>query len=364
MKRIIRYVFVAVMIMCLAFGLTANATTVDSSMLNMQSSSLEKQKINCVEVSYIEPVAGDFPIMATVPIDAKYSIDTAASWWYNCTEANAMRDEQLFFTGGAFELVIRVIPADGYEFDAETKFIVNGETIAPDAISSSELMYISDTYYLRMPIERADILIVKPEVGKPAVMPVTSDEGYSINTDCTYWKNLTTGEVVSAGDVFEDNNAYGLFLALRSDLEFQFTDEIKLFVTVEDKTAHSYDTQQVEINNFTDSALEAAQLVYTFGNPPVGDSNVTDEESDDNQTEQSTEEDKTVDKNNQTDAVTNEEENLQTSNITSDEDKKLNEETISEKAPQTGDAGVISFVFLIIVSIFGLFFGKRACAKE
>ena len=261
MKRILRYVYIPVLIICLAFNITASAFDGESE----QMLDLGTQRIDIVEINFVEPVAGELPAMATVQDDADYYIDSDYSWWYCNTEARKLADDRPFFQGGAFEIVLKVIPKDGYEFHDQTELVVNGETTTPTSVSKTDLLYNSDEYFLRMVIPAAYICIVKPEVGEKAVIPtVPEDGGYAISEEHTYWKNLTTGKILNSGDTFQENNDYGLFATLYSQLEFQFTNQTQLFVHAENKNTHTYNSQQIEISNFADPFLEAVPLIYSF----------------------------------------------------------------------------------------------------
>lgn len=287
MKKKIQFLLVPVLLLVFLSSITANASmlesTEDFSSISMSSvsetssffSSIStstdlnsKIMIDTVEVSFFKPTLGAFAVLPTVSTNANYSVDEGNSFWRNDYNVTSIRPDERFFPGYSYSFSLSLVPNEGYAFHEGTQLYLNGDPVTPAFVSSDCLSYYSNTYTLHYEyaIARVDVLVTLPKVGEVAQMPTVPDEGYNIDPDTTYWKDETTGKRVSVGEVFKQGHSYKLYLGIRSDIGFLFTDETTLYVTQSTGGSPAYVTDAVQISIRTETFIQSGTVAFDLRN--------------------------------------------------------------------------------------------------
>ena len=238
MKKLTRLFFITLMATCILSCATVAFATGDVV--------IEK-----VEISFSEPTVGEVAKLPELSLDANYIVNTDNSWWYMHEKGGAMAEDEKFTLGAAYELILNMVPKDGYCFTEETVLIVNGTPITPSQVSGSNISYSSSTYYLRYPLERVDVFFDPPASGGTFNLPtVPEDAEYWIDMENTYCKDELTGEKLSVGDDFERDKTYRLYVCLKPNLENSFSKEVKLYINDTLVVADSVDDGCITSSDF------------------------------------------------------------------------------------------------------------------
>ncbi len=244
MKNLTRLFFITLMATCILSCATVAFAT--------EEVALEDVVIEKVEISFSEPTVGEVAKLPELSLDANYIVNTDNSWWYMHEKGGAMTEGEKFMLGAAYELVLDIVPKDGYCFTEETLLIVNGAPVAPSHISETNISHFSSVYYLRYPVKRTDVFFEEPTVGETVTVPtVPEDAEYWLDLDNTYWKDELTGEKLSVGDTFEEDRVYKLYICLKPNLENIFSQEVKLYVNDTLVVADSVDERCITYSSLT-----------------------------------------------------------------------------------------------------------------
>lgn len=211
--------------------------------------SAEDTAIDVIDIAgYTEPKVGD-DVQASLdalitPVSCGYEI--AYSEWYNIFDQTSATDK--FEDGKRYELVILVVPKDGYCFAEDAEFnVIDAEADIYAVDKDMANAYISVSF--AEPIDKVEITGVKDAV----VGETASTDGIKIPEGANYeitnasWTDLTGDD--QTGDftgVFADKNKYTLDIELTAKEGYEF-------VTTE----------------FTVNGKET-KLSYNFNNAEVG----------------------------------------------------------------------------------------------
>ncbi len=169
-----------------------------------------------------------------VPSGAKY---TAVGYWdiYDSVSDYSETTEQdvTVEDGKIYTFIIRIIPADGYEFSEDTILTVNGITRRPNNVNYDSIYHECRYSFLKV-IEKVEIIGFKEaKIGEaPDISGVKVPDGAGYEITDIGWCDTSTGEEVQK---FEDGKEYGFSVTVFAKPGYEFAADAKRYLNGEEQ---------------------------------------------------------------------------------------------------------------------------------
>ena len=215
--------------------------------------------ISNIALTIPEAYEGDQLLWEAESDSATYQIDTTQSTYYLNGVSWYKGDSHItngalsyFEAGATYRAVIKVKPAEGYQFAdvANQTFTVNGQAASCSGYTSG-LRMVSYTFTVKHTIDTVDISIAPPtpgvELSYDPVLPADADYTVSIKLG-KMWKNGTRWEVNKQNLIAEDHPVasegvdytMNIVIKPKDEENYQFAKIGKLEVTLNGAIPHKY----------------------------------------------------------------------------------------------------------------------------
>ena len=199
-----------------------------------------REKITVVELPAFpqELQKGDALQPVQLPANVNYTMECAWNWFApDCAITQETEENVTKVTkDGFYVLCLEIQAKPGCEFTQETVATAGGQLYQNGRLELFRgVMVLYKIYALGMEsIDRIDISVAEPQVGRTPTMPtVSSEEVYQLPEDCVWWYSGQDGKTYSLMEGDETFRA-GDYAALEIDLVglsgYAFSEELEIYV--------------------------------------------------------------------------------------------------------------------------------------